>query len=343
MKAGVYYNNRDVRAEERPVPRIGEEDILLKVMASGICGSDLMEWYRVKKAPLVLGHEVAGVIEKTGKNAKNFKKGDKVMATHHVSCNECNRCLAGNHTSCELLHKTNFEPGGFAEYLRIPAINIEKGGVLKLPENVSFEEGTFIEPLACVLRSHRLANLTKGRSVLVIGSGIAGLLHIKAAKAGGVEKIFATDISGYRLEYAKKFGADAVFSSNGFSPEKLKGENNGALADIVILCTGASPAVAQAFECVEPGGIVVLFAIPRPEDSVPFPYFNLWKTSIAIISSYAASPSDLKESLKMMADSKIAVGDMITHRLPLERIGEGFRLAAGAGNALKIIITPHPA
>ena len=155
MLVGMYYNNRDVRIEEMPKPKIGQGEILLKMRASGICGSDLMEWYRIKKAPLVLGHEVTGEIAEVGEGVKDYKPGERVFVAHHVPCNTCRYCLTGNHTACQTLHTTNFYPGGFAEYIRVPQLNVDRGTFL-LPKSVSFEEGTFIEPLACVLRGQRM-------------------------------------------------------------------------------------------------------------------------------------------------------------------------------------------
>ncbi|MCK4902062.1 MAG: alcohol dehydrogenase catalytic domain-containing protein, partial [Thermoplasmatales archaeon] len=164
MKVAMYYSNNDVRIEEMPVPEISDDELLVKVIASGICGSDVMEWYRLKKAPLVLGHEISGIIEKVGKNVKKFEKGDRIFVTHHVPCNTCNFCQDDQQTLCHTLHNTKFYPGGFAQYLRIPEINIQYGTFI-LPDEVSFDEGTFIEPLACVVRGLRIAHYKKGKTV----------------------------------------------------------------------------------------------------------------------------------------------------------------------------------
>ncbi|HAS17671.1 MAG TPA: alcohol dehydrogenase, partial [Nitrospiraceae bacterium] len=182
MRVAMYYNNKDIRLEEMPVPEIGPGELLIKIIASGICGSDLMEWYRIHKAPLVLGHEIAGMVEKIGDGVTQYRKGDRVSASHHVPCNNCHYCLNGHHTVCDMLRKTKFYPGGFAEYVLLPAINVDRG-VYTLPDEVSYEDGSFVEPLACVFRGQRLAGLKPGSSVLVIGSGISGLLHIQLAQA----------------------------------------------------------------------------------------------------------------------------------------------------------------
>jgi len=201
MRVAMYYNNHDVRLEEMPKPHIGPGELLVKVQASGICGSDVMEWYRIKKAPLVLGHEITGEIVEVGKGVERYHVGERVFVSHHVPCNTCRYCLNDHHTACETLHTTNYDPGGFAEYLRVPPINVDRG-VFLLPDEVSFEDGTFIEPLACVSRGQRLAGLFPSQTVLVLGSGISGLLHIALAKTSGAERIIATDVSDYRLRAA---------------------------------------------------------------------------------------------------------------------------------------------
>ncbi|MCH8282531.1 MAG: alcohol dehydrogenase catalytic domain-containing protein, partial [Chloroflexi bacterium] len=157
MRVAMYYNNLDVRVEEMPVPQIGPGELLVRVRASGICGSDVMEWYRVARAPMVLGHEVAGEVVQVGEGVERFNEGDAMVVTHHVPCNACHYCLSGHHTVCDTLRETSFDPGGFAEYLRVPAINVDRG-VFKLPGGLSFEEASFAEPLACVLRGQQRAN-----------------------------------------------------------------------------------------------------------------------------------------------------------------------------------------
>jgi len=245
MRVAMYYNNRDVRPEQMPVPQIGPGEVLMRVEASGICGSDLLEWYRVHKAPLVLGHEVAGVIAAVGKGVEHQKEGDRICAAHHVPCNTCHYCLSGHHTVCDTLRQTNFDPGGFAEYVRLPRINVAQG-IFALPDEVSFEEGTFVEPLACVLRGQRLAHLQPGQSVLVVGSGVAGLLHVQLARTSGAGYIMATDIVDYRLEAARGFGANAAIRARDYTPASLRQAAGGRLADLVVICSGAVAAVNQA-------------------------------------------------------------------------------------------------
>lgn len=341
MRVAVWYNNRDVRLEERPVPRIGAGEVLVRIIASGICGSDVMEWYRIDRAPLILGHEIAGEVAAVGKGVEKYRVGDRVAVAHHVPCNTCHYCLNGNHTACETLRRTNFDPGGFVEYVRLPAINVDRG-IFPLPDDMSFEEATFIEPLACVLRGQRKAGIKPGQSVLVIGSGISGLLHIKLARAMGAERIVAVDINEYRLKAAEKFGADTVFSADKYSPERLREINSGYLADAAIVCTGAVAAVAQALASVERGGVVLFFAPTGPGVTVPLSINDVfWRTDVTLTTSYAGSPADYSSALELILSRRVPVKDMITHRLKLAETGLGFKLVAEARESIKVIILPQ--
>lgn len=339
MRVAMYYNNRDVRLEALPVPKIGPGELLLRTRASGICGSDLMEWYRIKKAPLVLGHEITGEVVEVGAKVENFQVGDRVFSSHHVPCGTCRYCLAGHQSVCDLLRTTHFDPGGFAEYIRVPKINVELG-TLRIPDSMTYDEGSFIEPLACVVRAQRFARVAEGQTVLVIGSGISGLLHIQLARARGAERIIATDISDYRLNAANRFGADATIHGSEDVPAKLLELNGGRLADRVIVCAGALPAAQQATKSVDRGGTLLFFAPTAAGVDVPIPLFEFWRDEINVVTSYAGSGEDLKESLELIRDHKVRVADMVTHRLPLAETGLGFELTASGRDSIKVIIDP---
>ncbi|MBI4181439.1 MAG: alcohol dehydrogenase catalytic domain-containing protein [Candidatus Aenigmarchaeota archaeon] len=330
MRAAVYHRNADVRIEDVPRPSPREGEVLLKVLASGICGSDVMEWYRIQKAPLVLGHEVAGVVEES--RDPRFSPGERAVATHHIPCNACKYCHAGHHSACATLHSTSFHPGGFAEFVLLPQLNVDRGTFL-LPEGLTYDEGTFVEPLACALRGQRLAGLRPGQSVLVLGSGVAGLLHILLARALGAGEITATDISPYRLAAAKRAGADKVQDAR----EPLQPH------DLVIVCTGALPAAQQALTAVEKGGTILFFAVPRPEDRLPLPLNDLWKNEVRLLTSYAGPPADMRAALDLLRSRRLQVRDLVTHRLPLGQAQEGFRLVASAQDSLKVLLYPHGA
>ncbi|MGD9131011.1 MAG: zinc-dependent dehydrogenase [Candidatus Bathyarchaeota archaeon] len=340
MLVAVYYNNNDVRVEEAPKPEIGSDEFLLKVMASGICGTDVVEWYRLPKAPRVLGHEAVGVIDEVGDDVTKYKVGDRVFVSHHVPCNQCCYCQKDSHTACETLHTTNYYPGGFSQYIRVPKINVETG-VYKLPDTMSYEEGTFIEPLACTVRGQRLVDINKCDTVLVIGSGMAGILHIQLSKIKGVKKVFAADINPDRLKLAEKFGADHVIDAKGDLPHQLKELNNGRGVDKVLVCTGATQAALTALDCVDRGGTILFFAVPDPTIKIPIPITDFWRNETTIRTSYGAAPRDLEEALRILAQKQVNVKDMITHRLDIRDTAEGFRLVAEAGKSLKVIIEPN--
>jgi len=341
MRVAMYYNNSDVRLEEMPVPEIGPGELLLKVEASGLCGSDVMEWYRIQRAPMVLGHEVSGEVVQVGAGVEQYKEGDRLVVTHHVPCNACHWCLSGRHTDCDTLHTTSFDPGGFAEYLRIPQINVNRG-VFPIPDHVGYDEASITEPLACVYRGQRRANLQPGQNVLVLGSGLAGLIHINLARALGAGRIIATDMVDYRLAAARKLGADVTFSAMEDVPARLREANNGRLADLVIVCTGALPALRQALESVERGGTVLFFAPTAPGVSLPVPINDVFfRNDVTLTTTYAGAPADLATAMDMIASGRVQVGEMISHRLGLAEAGLGFKLTADAGDSLKVIIQPQ--
>lgn len=340
MRVAMYYRNSDVRLQEMPVPAIGPDEILVKIIASGICGSDVLEWYRIKKAPIVLGHEIAGEIAQVGENVARFKPGQRVFVSHHVPCNTCWYCLHGNHTVCHTLHTTNFDPGGFAEYVRVPAINVDRG-TFELPDSVSYEDGAFVEPLACVIRGQRVAHFKPGQTVVVMGSGISGLLHIMLARALGAGRIIATDISAFRLLKAREFGADVTVDAREDVPANVRDANRGRPADLVIVCTGALTAFQQALKSVDRAGTVLCFATTDPGVELPIPLNDFWRNGITVLPSYANSPYDAQVAIELLAAGRLPVAKMITHRLPLAETQRGFQLVAGAGDSLKVIVNPQ--
>ncbi len=323
------------------MPRIGPGELLMRIEACGICGSDVLEWYRIKKAPLVLGHELSGVVAATGEGVTRYRDGDRIAVSHHVPCNECRYCLGGHPTMCEtLLHRTNIDPGGFAEYCRVPAINVDRG-IFRLPDDMTFEEATLAEPLGCVLRGQRMAGIRSGQTVLVLGSGIAGLLHIQAAKAAGAAFVAATDVLDYRLEAARRFGADLVLQAREDVPARLR-EATGHLADLVIVCTGAEPVLKQAMDSTDPGGTVLFFASPDPGVLMPLSINDFfWRRDTTLTTTYAAAPEDYQAALDLIQAGGIDVRGMITDRLPLAEASRGFQAVAAGRDCIKVILMPQ--
>lgn len=325
MLVAKYYNNNDIRLEELPIPKIGAGEILVKVRASGICGTDVMEWYRIKKAPRILGHEIAGEIVES--KSDRYHPGQRVFVSHHVPCNTCKYCRDDNHTACDTLHSGNYDPGGYSEFVRVPKINVDYG-VYVLPDQVSYIEGTMIEPLACGVRGLGLVDIRPGHTVLILGCGISGILNIQLAKRTGA-RVVATDLNDYRLRKAQEFGADEVHHP---------AHDLNLKADRVLICTGAYAAVEQAFRCIDKKGIILLFAIPNRDIALPIPDF--WRNELTVTSSYGAAPVDLEAALALIADKKINVQDTITQTLPLTQIQAAFKIVAEARESLKVVLEP---
>lgn len=340
MRVAIYYSNSDIRLQEMAQPNLESGEMLLRTMASGVCGSDTMEWYRKPKAPIVLGHEVAGEIVEVRGDVKGFKPGDRVVATHHIPCNTCYHCLRSNHSACNTLRTTHFDPGGFSEYIRIPALNVDRG-VFRLPDNVTYEEGSFVEPLGCVVRGQRLAGFEPGSSVLIIGCGMTGLLNLQYAKAQGAGKIYATDINDLKLRKAKHLGADVTIKADQNIAGIIKDNNDGRLADFVIVNTGAPRAIEQATSLVETGGTILYFAPSEPAYRLSINFNDLWWKGIKIVSSYAAAGADLQLALTLISSRRVNVADMITHRLPLGQTMKGFGLVVKSQDSIKVIIEPQ--
>jgi L-iditol 2-dehydrogenase len=325
MLVAKYYNNNDIRLEEIPTPQIGPGEILVKVRASGICGTDVMEWYRIQKAPRILGHEIAGDI--VASKSDKYHVGQRVFVSHHVPCNDCKYCRDENQTACDTLHQGNYDPGGYSEFVRVPGINVDYG-VYVLPDQVSYAEGTMIEPLACGVRGLGLIDIRANHTVLILGCGISGILNIQLAKLTGA-RVVATDINEYRLQKAREFGADEV---------RPAAQDINIRAERVIVCTGAYAAVEQAFRCIDKKGIILLFAIPNRDIAIPIP--NFWRNELTVTSSYGAAPADLAAALALIAHKTINVKDTITQILPLTQIQAAFKIVAEAQESLKVVLEP---
>jgi L-iditol 2-dehydrogenase len=336
MKVARWYNNQDIRLEDVPRPKPGPEELLVKVIACGICGSDIVEWYRLPRAPLVQGHEIGGEIVEVGYSVKGYKPGDRVFVAPKVPCMRCRYCESGHHTVCGDI-KARL-PGGLAEFVLVPEPLVEKG-TYRLPRTITYDQSTFIEPLACVVRAQHAAGVRKGRSIMVMGCGMSGLLHVKLGRSKGC-RVIATDIQQHRLAFAKGIGADLTIHAGENVPERLVADNRGK-ADAVFLCTSALPAVEQAWQCVDKGGVVVFFAVPGPEKAVTIPINDFWTKEIRILTSYYCAPSDIAEAMERIATGEIPVDDMITHRLPLRDTARGFQLVMAGRESIKVIIRPN--
>jgi L-iditol 2-dehydrogenase len=336
MKISVWYSNEDIRIEEVPRPKPGHKEILIKVISCGICGSDIVEWYRLPRAPLVQGHEIGAQVVETGKSVTKYKPGDRVFVAPKAPCMKCEYCKSGRFPVCSNVKERL--PGGFAEYILVPESLIENGTYL-LPENITYDQSTFIEPLACVVRAQQLAEVRQNQTVMVMGSGMSGLLHVKLAKSKQC-RVFATDLNHKRLEFAEKIGADFTIHAAENVPEQLAAKSK-RLADVVILCTSAMAAVDQAWKCVDRGGVIVFFAVPHPDKKVSIPINDFWTRETRILTSYYCGPPDIVAAINLMKSETIQIDDMITQQLPLKDIAKGFRMVMEGNESIKVIIKPH--
>jgi len=249
---------------------------------------------------------------------------------------ECRYCLAGQYPVCSEVPERL--PGAFAEYVLVPASFVGQH-VYRLPEGMTYDQSTFIEPLACVVRAQRLAGVREGQTVLVLGCGMSGLLQVELAKRKGCQ-VISTDLDPARRERAVQLGADAVMDAGGDVMEGVVAAA-GRKADVVMLCTSAVPAIEQAWQCVDTGGVIVFFTVPAPGKQVMIPINDFWRREIRVITSYYCGPPDITEAIELIENGTVDVDALVTHRLPLADIAEGFRLVLAGGESLKVIIRPH--
>jgi L-iditol 2-dehydrogenase len=337
MKVAKWYNNQDIRIEEVPTPSPGPDEMLVKVMACGICGSDIVEWYRLPRAPLVPGHEIGAEVVEVGQAVRDFNPGDRIFVAPKAPCMQCDYCKNGHYPVCTRIKERL--PGGLAEYVRVPNTLIEHG-TYRVPDTISYEQSTFIEPLACVVRAQRLAGgVQQGQTVMVFGCGMSGLLHIKLAKAKNCQ-VIATDLNAGRLELAARLGADITIDAAGNVAGRLTDAND-KKADVVILSTSAMSAVDQAWKCVDKGGVIVFFAVPGPDRQISIPLNDFWTKEIKILTSYYCGPPDIVDAIDLIESGSVSVDDLVTHRLPLKDVSRGFQLVLDGTESIKVIINPN--
>jgi len=338
MKVAMYYRQKDIRIEEMPTPEIGEDEVLVEMKACGVCGSDLMEWYLKKRAPLVLGHEPAGIIAKKESKVKGFDVGDRVFVHHHVACLKCHYCMHGDYTLCEQFHKTHIKPGGFAEYFKVPAPNLQID-TLKIPDALSFEEATLIEPVGCCFRALKKCNIQKGDFVAIIGVGATGIIHTALSKIFGAAKTVVSDLIDYRLNAAKQFGADVTVNpKNEDLAEIVKAETDGRGSDIVVVTAPSLEAYKVGLSVCRKGGKLCVFAPLPPSKYLQISPKELFFSEIQIIPSYSTSHLETRTALELIKSGKLKVKELITHRFPLTKTAEAFQTALESKESLKVMV-----
>lgn len=341
MKAAFVKESSKVVVNDVLEPKLGSGDVLVKMHACGICGSDLEKVYGKYSQPSNrLGHEPSGIIAEVGKNVSDFKKGDRVFVHHHVPCYSCHFCLHGNETMCKKYSETNLSPCGLAEQFIVPEWNVSHGGVLKIPESMSFDEAAMIEPLACCIRAWSKISFQKGDSAAIFGVGSTGMMHVMLSHAHELGKIFCIDVNDFRLDFAKKFAiTEAIKSNDSELKNKVLSQTDNRGVDIAIVATGNLQALSSAINLVRKGGIVVLFGVPSSGVTLNLDISNVYSKEITLFTSYAASDADTKVALELIDSGKIDVKKLITHRYQISDAPKAFEHAHNGVDSMKIIIT----
>jgi len=336
VKAAVYRGGGRLVAEEWPRPSIGAGELLLRLKGCGLCGSDIAKIVDpATKIPAVFGHEVVGEVAAVGGGVSTYTVGDRVVAAHHVPCGDCHYCRRGSESMCAAFKASNLDPGGFAEYVRVPAPNV-RHATFRVPPHVSDEAASFVEPLACCLRAVRRARVQPGDTTVVVGLGSIGCLFVQLLKRAGAAVVGA-DALPDRAVFARGLGAAAAGTLEA-AAEAQRERSAGRGADHVVLTGGGAAMLPWAAGIARDGGSVHYFA-GGSGDTLPLPLETLYHRELTITATYSSSPSDLAEAFRLIAGGAIEVERLITHRVPLERLASGVDLMRRR-EALKVYVTP---
>ena len=330
--------NGKPRLGERDVPEIGPGEALVKVAACGICTSDTLEWYLKKKSPAVIGHEPAGTIVALGAGVSHLAIGDRVFPHHHAPCLACRFCRRGRYVLCETWKRTRIDPGGLAQFVRVPETNLSRD-TLKIPDHLPIEAGCLVEPLATVVKAFSRGGFAPGMSILVIGLGVMGQMAIALARQLGAARIFGADRVRERLDFASSFGADEVVDVNR-SPASstIKLKTGGQGVDFVFVGPGTIPAMEEGIACVGGGGRVVFFTMAEPGALLPIEPNALYFREVDLVSSYSCGPEDTREALKIISETSFPWRRLITHRFPVKDAVAAFQKVRQATDALKVLV-----
>ncbi|HEX6068066.1 MAG TPA: zinc-dependent dehydrogenase [Nitrososphaera sp.] len=342
MKA-VFVNGRSaVSVDDVNDPVMADAgDVIVKMRACGLCGSDLEKVYgEYGMTSGRLGHEPAGEVVAVGKDVNDFAPGDRVFIHHHVPCYSCHFCLHGDHTMCPEYQKSNISPCGLAEQFLVPAWNVSRDGIVRLPECMTFDEASLIEPFACCIRAWKKSGFQAGDDLAVLGAGPAGLMHVILANAFGAGKVFVSDINDFRLNFAKKYGVTTFNSmSDQNFVQRIKEQTDGRGVDVAIVATGSTKALLQAFDMARRGGRIVLFGVPPKGSDMSYDMSKLYSSEHSLIPSYAASEVETNQAIKMMAEKRVDIAPLITHRFDIKDASQAIKCAHEAKDAMKVIVT----
>jgi len=336
VKAAVYRGAGRLVAEDWPTPAIGAGEVLLRLRGCGLCGSDIAKIVDpATKVPAVFGHEVVGEVVAAGAGVSSYAVGDRVVAAHHVPCGDCHYCRRGSESMCAAFKASNLDPGGFAEYVRVPAPNV-RHAMFRVPVHVRDEAASFVEPLACCVRAVRRARIQPGDTAVVVGLGSIGCLFVQLLKRAGAA-VVGCDPLPDRAVLAGRLGADASGPLEVAAQAQRK-LSAGRGADHVILTGGGSEVLPWAAETLRDGGTVHYFA-GGGGDALPLRLETLYHRELTLTATYSASPSDLAEAFRLVTGGGIEVERLITHRVPLESLANGVDLMRRR-EALKVYVTP---
>lgn len=327
MRAAVLYDVDDVRIEPRPIPELADGEVLVRTMASGICSGDVMGWYIRRKAPLVLGHEPAGVVAQT-RGRTGFSVGDRVFVHHHAPCFGCRACERGEYVQCVTWRSTKIDPGGIAEYFRVSQANL--ADTLVLPHGVDFADASLVEPLACVVKSLRRSGVRANERLYVIGLGVMGLLHVLAGGALGAE-VYGGDFLPERRAVAERNGATV------FHPDEVQGALREG-ADVVICGPGTDAAMRAAVDAAAPAGTVVMFTPFPPEVPVTIDSQRLYFGDLRIVASYSCGPDDTRAALDLIVNGVVTAQKVGADLIALDDVPRAYRDFARA-RMIKPIVT----
>jgi L-iditol 2-dehydrogenase len=337
MRVARLYDFGDIRVEQSARPEIGPDEMLVRARACGICSGDIMPWYIRRKAPLVLGHEPVGVIEAVGAAVDDFRPGERVFVHHHAPCFQCAACRRGEYVQCATWRASNLKPGGMAEYFVVGAAN--RRDTLKLPDDMSDRDGVLIEPAACVVKSLRRSGLRPGETILIIGLGIMGMMHVRIARAMGAATVIGADLFENRAARARQLGADHGLTVSGDDlVEKVRDATNGAMADVVIVGPGNARALTTGIAAAGKGATVVQFTATPPDEEMLVRPHDLYFNEIRLIPSYSCGPDDTREAFELVRKGVINARELVTHSFPLAEVGEAYAQAQRP-ESLKVVVT----
>ena len=338
MKAVRVAASGAVEVVEMEEPRIGPGEALLRPRVSGICGSDLLDWYVRGKAGSVLGHELSGEIVAVGDGVTEFAAGDRVVPHHHAPCFSCVHCEAGRYVHCAEWRASRLDPGGMAERVRIPAGNLGRD-TQKVPDGVSDEAASFTEPLATVVKAFRRGRFAAGLSFFGVGLGTTGQLGLRLARASGATRLAGADRVASRLALARATGAEAVNVDEEPLAEAARRLSGGRGFDFVLVCPGKSDVVRDAVGAVAPGGTLLVFTMAAPGDAWAADLNALYFREIAVVPSYSCGPDDTRDALAAIAARRVAVDDLVTHRFGIAEAAEAFARARRPEGSMKVVLT----